>query len=70
MSTSLEEKVETNSVSSLTMEKVPITQSHISVQYVLINALSSTLLEDVDCVFWVPMQCYPMDVFTPEWVLL
>ena len=40
------------------MEKVPITQSHISVQYVLINALSSTLLEDVDCVFWVPMQCY------------
>ena len=70
VSTSLEEKVETNSVSSLTMEKVPITQSHISVQYVLINALSSTLLEDVDCVFWVPMQCYPMDVFTPEWVLL
>lgn len=51
VSTSLEEKVETNSVSSLTMEKVPITQSHISVQYVLINALSSTLLEDVDCVF-------------------
>ncbi|KAI3405690.2 tif224 [Candida oxycetoniae] len=30
---------------------IPITKSHISVQYVLLNSLSSTLLEDVDCVF-------------------
>lgn len=51
VNTSLEKEVETNSVASSTIEKVPITQSHISVQYVLINALSSTLLEDVDCVF-------------------
>lgn len=42
VNTSLEKEVETNSVASSTIEKVPITQSHISVQYVLINALSST----------------------------
>lgn len=29
----------------------PITQDHLKVQYVLINSLSSTILEDVDCVF-------------------
>ena len=29
----------------------PITQDHLKVQYVLINSLSSTMLEDVDCVF-------------------
>lgn len=32
-------------------EEVPITQKYITVQYVLLNALSSTLLDDVDCVF-------------------
>lgn len=31
--------------------KTPITKSHIKIQYVLINSLSSTVLEDVDCVF-------------------
>ncbi|RCK64422.1 Translation initiation factor eIF-2B subunit delta [Candida viswanathii] len=31
--------------------KVPITKDHISIQYALINSLSSTLLDDVDCVF-------------------
>ncbi|KAI5969894.1 tif224 [Candida margitis] len=32
-------------------EEVPITQKYISVHYVLLNALSSSLLDDVDCVF-------------------
>ncbi|EDK44864.1 conserved hypothetical protein [Lodderomyces elongisporus NRRL YB-4239] len=32
-------------------KSVPITQSRIKVHYVLLNSLSSTLLEDVDCVF-------------------
>ncbi|KAG5422397.1 tif224 [Candida metapsilosis] len=32
-------------------EDVPITQKFITVHYVLLNALSSTLLDDVDCVF-------------------
>ena len=31
--------------------KVPITKDYISIQYALINSLSSTLLDDVDCVF-------------------
>lgn len=31
--------------------KIPITKNHISIQYALINSLSSTLLDDVDCVF-------------------
>ncbi|CAK9438938.1 uncharacterized protein LODBEIA_P31620 [Lodderomyces beijingensis] len=31
--------------------QISITQSHISVHYALLNSLSSTLLQDVDCVF-------------------
>lgn len=42
---------ETSSVSSRGPKSKPITQDHIKIHYVLINSLSSTILEDVDCVF-------------------
>lgn len=42
--------LQTKSTDSLG-EEVPITQKYITVHYVLLNALSSTLLDDVDCVF-------------------
>ena len=32
-------------------QSLPITKTHIKIQYVLINSLSSMVLEDVDCVF-------------------
>lgn len=42
---------EVSSISSKAQRSKPITQDHIKVHYVLINSLSSTILEDVDCVF-------------------
>lgn len=42
---------ETSSVSSRGPKPKPITQDHIKIHYVLIKSLSSTILEDVDCVF-------------------
>lgn len=40
-----------SSVSSKGTRSVPITKEYIKVHYLLINSLSSTVLEDVDCVF-------------------
>lgn len=44
-----EEEVKSESGSGFSHK--PITQEHLNVHYVLINSLSSTILEDVDCVF-------------------
>lgn len=42
---------EVDSITRRLSKPKPITQDKIRINYVLINALSSTLLEDVDCVF-------------------
>lgn len=46
-----ESESEVESISSRSTRPHPITRDNLKVHYVLINALSSTLLEDVDCVF-------------------